>query len=514
MNITYGIQNSTSESVKNVILRKFFQMVFMSDDRKSLHIYSASVLGASNDDVAEDNKSLISDLEQVKQFRMRFEFSVAAIDNNEIVEIRHEDITSGEHGFLNEIECIRKVWGDKCKTIVDDQKSVVNCLQILTDGSVDKEKASSLVQHPLLWIEENKSGVDSSWYKSLSIQGVFDEAANLTDSVSKKEVAERSAYTISVPRISQELPRGLELVNWVRTIIQFKYPVDSTDINYVIKKTAGGDVPYTIYSPDFTWYFAPPVKSFIESKNCLVEIKRGANGQPDICNCPLQKQKRTFYSNDKYQNSINPVPNKLTVNFHFWDKEENINARQKYRLSSRDILPTPQTFADISEISIFLDMSDEHNRGNRQFILGLFISFALSFGIDSGRLEEIQHLFSPLTMVFPADVWWILFLVGYSWTLLNHPAMFAKKERAKSLFRKFILWGAMVWFAVAFGVCRSPIYEYVSEKFFSNTVINVINNVMGISLLVFIILSCIYIRIVKVNRHDKFFVGLFGKDIL
>lgn len=47
MTVTFSIRNVTDDLVKTVMLRKFFQMVFVGNDRKSLHIYTATVLGGA-----------------------------------------------------------------------------------------------------------------------------------------------------------------------------------------------------------------------------------------------------------------------------------------------------------------------------------------------------------------------------------------------------------------------------------------------------------------------------------
>ena len=85
------------------MLRKFFQMVFVGNDKKSLHIYTATIVGASNESITETKTNFISDLEQFKAFSMQFEFAVGSNDSNEIMSIHNENLTDSEHGFLKEI---------------------------------------------------------------------------------------------------------------------------------------------------------------------------------------------------------------------------------------------------------------------------------------------------------------------------------------------------------------------------------------------------------------------------
>lgn len=522
MTITYNIRNVTSSSVCYVMLRKFFQMVFVGDDRKSLHIYTATVLGASKGQpdkgspgekpMEVQETSFVSELGDCSQFRMRFEFAVDNNDNNEVESISHENLTDGEHGFLDEISCIRKVWGKNCRIIKDDEADIVETLKmILEDEHVQSSpETAALSRHSLLLTEQTKPGIEKKLLTSISVSGAFEEIPSFSEPEIPSEIALRGAYAVSVPH-ELKLPNGIELVNWIRTTIQFKYPLDTTDLNYIIKKDPESNG--VIWAPDFTWYFSPAIKSFIDSRNCMVEIKRGIRGGAETCTCPLQSQKRVFYSSDKYQNSINTVPNRLTVNFHHWDVTEQINSRQKYRLATKDVLPTPSTFAEVSEINLFLDMSDEHSRGNRQFIVGVFISFALAFGIDSGRLTAVETWFTPLNYFLPADVWWIIFLTLFSLTLMNRPAKLTKHARGKVRFRKILMILSLVWICIIFGVSRSPLLSHVWTVI-PETVHTAVNWFMGIALAGLLVCFIIYLHMSKVNKNDRLLIDLFGEDIL
>lgn len=513
------MRNVTSDLVKTVMIRKFFQMVFIGNDKKSLHIYTATILGASSKSISDDNDGdeFISDLADSEQFRMRFEFAVGSNDNNEVLSIEHKDLTSTEHGLLNEIDCVQKVWGEKCKILLDCQSELKSKIEKITGKTDDGENEQSkfrnitadLAKRKILWVEQKKNGIEEKLLRSLSIPGDCQTVDDAQEPNVRDGVALRKAYAISVPQ-DIELTKGMELVNWVQTTIEFKYAFDDTNLNYLIKKEIKDEDKTVYLAPDFTWYFSPIVKSFIENRNCMVEIKRGTRGGTETCSCPIQKTKRVFYSSDKYQNSIDAVPNKLTVNFHHWDEDEKINSRQKYRLSARDVLPTPRTFSEVSEISIFLDTSDEHNRGNRQFVLGVFISFALAFGIDSTRLAEVEKYFCPLTLLLSADVWWITFLTLFSLTLMNKPAKLSEEARKLMKWRKQLLKVSMGWVLFVFAVFRSPLFLVIV----SECIQKIIGTVAGLFLAILIACHFCYLRKSKVNAKDSLWVDLFGEDIL
>ena len=516
MTITFSIRNVTSDLVNKVMLRKFFQMVFMGNDRKSLHIYTATIIGASNEGTDGEDGHFISNLDTLTPFSMHFEFAVGSNDSNEVLEIYHEDLTDSEHGFLKEIDCIRKVWGKKCKIISGNQAEILDKLKIISGeenksfSPDEKSITAELTKYKLLWTEQKKSNVATHMLQSLSIAGKFQSIENNYELDSRDGVFMRKAYAVSVPK-EIEILKGIELVNWVRTTINFKYDFDDTNLNYIIKNDCNkeNNKEEHIIAPDFTWYFSPVVKSFIDNRNCMVEIKRGNVIGENECTCPLQNHKRKFYANDKFQNSIDAVPNKLTVNFHHWGEEEKINSRQKYRLAAKDILPNPKSFDDVSEISIFLDTADEHNRGNRQFILGVFISFALAFGIDSARLQEIAFSFGFWNHVIPVDICWIVFLTLFSLSLMNKPAKLSEKSRSVMKFRKIIMSCSLVWVIIVYGIFRSPLLEgfilYTKDT---------LGMITGIVFTLICIAHFIYLRMCKVDSKDSLWVDLFGEDIL
>lgn len=521
MTITFSMRNVTSELVHTIMLRKFFQMVFVGDDHRSLHIYTATILGASGQDYSADSdknpEKFISNLGEYPQFRMRFEFAVGSSDNNDIYDIINEDLTDGDpYSFLNEPECISNVWGkDKCSIIINNQKELLEkCRQILNTAAepdnILLEKTAILSRQKVLWTEQEKNGLSRDFFQSLSIAGQFEDITEPQAKNKRDEIAMRKAYAISSPD-SPRLPQGIELVNWVRTTIRFKYPLDDTDLNYNIKKELGGEENSFYFAPDFTWYFSPRPKGFIDSRNCLVELKRTLGSVYETCQCPIQKNRRIFFRSDKFQNSISPVPNKLTVNFRYWIEEENILLRQKYRLIARDIFPRPDDFNDTSEINIFLDTSDEHNRGNRQFLAGVFLSTALAFGIDSTRISEVNYCFFPLNLIIPTDALWIIFLVLFSATLINIPMKLSERSRKLARWRKRLLIASGMWVFMIFGILRTEWMELLIERYSFSLETGIISCFL---LSILSLGHILYFTNKNVNAGKNILADLFGEDIL
>lgn len=521
MTITYKIQNVTPDLVHTVMLRKFFQMVFMGNDRHSLHIYTALVIGASNaqtDDTENGSTNFISNLNEIPNFRMKFQFQISNSDNNEIEAVSHEDITTLEHGFLNEINCIRKVWGEHCEIIFDDQQKLREKLEKLQNDAsatmqIDANVSAEITKSKLLWTSQAKNGINKPELTSLSIHGEYSESPEESESNSRDDIAKCSAYSIGVPK-GITLPVGIELVNWVRTTIKYKDEIDDNNLNYVIKHTSQQSDKTVIWAPDFTWYFSPVVKSYIDNHNSIVEVKWRQGNEINTCSCPLQKRK-DFVSNDKFQNSIDTVPNKMTVDFYYWTQER-IRLRQKYRLAAREILPDEGTFNHLSEINIFLDTADEHSRGNRQFITSILVSFALAFGIDSTRLKSIAPFFDPC---IPADILWVALLTIFSLTLINTPVSQRDFDQGNNIsnclsrhsreLRKWALGIGVVWVATMFVLLRIDLITDLLTNF-----THCVNCIMQVLYLIAFLINLLYLSVWKKQTGGRLWANLLGKDIL
>ncbi len=502
MTITYSIENVTDELVKNVLLRKFFQMVFVGDDRKSLHIYTATVLGAL-DQISfppSAQESLVSDLGKYSALRLKFEFAIGSNDTNEVVSIINEDITDCKKGFLDEVDCVQKVWGAQCKIIKDSQHELISKLTELVGESDEDESrlthTAELANRRMLWMEQDKR--PQHFYRALAIPGVCDGDVEITKASMRDGIEKRKAYTISVPQ-DVVLPKGIELVNWVKTSIVFKYRLDENSINYVIKKS-DDDVRWL--APDFTWYFSPVIKSVIDNRKCMIELKRKTSAeQSSEGRCPFNPT----YLSDKFQNSIDNVPNKLTVNFSHWI-DEKINLRQKYRLAAREVLPSIDSFDNVSEINIFLDIHDEHNRGNRQFLYGIFISLILAYGIDSTRLLEIEPSFWFLTKFIPSDILWMIFSVFCALTFIFMPARLDKHSRSKQKFRIILLISTLIWSFAVFCLFRIPVLCNIIPDF--------AYHVVAIAYLCILALQIVYLFIIRTSSFRTIFHDLFGSGVL
>lgn len=513
------MRNVTPRSAKTVMLRKFFQMVFVGTDRRSLHIYTATIIGASINGYGanerQKEKNFCSKFSEVPNFRMLFDIAIAGNETNAVEYIQHEDITdTPQKGMLSQLPYLRKVWGDSCKVIYNDQSALAQYFP-----KTPKKILAKYSKQKVLYVHEDKPFY--GWLLDCkAIPGKLETGIDITDAeVIKEDYTKRDMYAIDVPQ--EDMPLGMELVNWIRTTIQFKTDIDDKDFNYCIQNPISRRQPkiesadkktnlkYEFLCPDFTWYFSPPIKTYIDTHNATVEIKRKqANSECTDCPCPKRGEVHAKNANDKYHDGIGPVPNKMTVEFDYWC-EEKIKSRQKYRFAAKDISLGAEDFDSVSEIMICLDMTDDHSRGNRQYMMGLFISFALGFGIDGTRLARVKQYF-PNFFGFQADFLWVVFLLVFSLTMLSRPPKVNDRMDVwASRIRKVCLVVSCLWFVAVFACAGNEfitanIKEYytlgvcASQKFY----------------LAIIVVEILYLCYLKFRHKDRILKGIFGEDIL
>lgn len=543
------MRNVTSESVKTVMLRKFFQMTFVGNNRRSLDIYTAVVLGGSGEPKSSGADQFISRLGDKTEFCMRFDFVVNGNDDNEVLSIVSEDVTDvGENvssrdsrSFLSQVDCIKKVWGQQCEVLYNDQQALRKIYEdsdklgnCLADVEKNLFELARLSQKRMLWIEDRKK--PKPRMKALAIPGVFSAedyyrpSKNPEGSRKKHhpdEGSEKAFYRIFVPQDIKLCP-GIELVSWVKTTIRFKYRLTDQNLIFNLKKDENEGTTY--FAPDFTWYFSPPVKSFINYESSSVEATWTSRNESesicekqDKCTCPIKLEVSQQLPSTRYDNAINPVANKTTVNFRRWTDDEMIGYRQKYRIASKNIFFSPDKFNELDELNIIIDTTDEHNRGNRQYVLGILISFALAFGIDGSRLASAAQFF-PLQQVLNRDTQWMLFIILFSLNMLIRPPK-SVYERRYINWRKWNTRVSVCWIIVMFCLNQSQVLKNCVHTRCAVPFMNWVNSWLCFDVNYWWIPQIIFIGILLSNGlyiyknvgkyHDPILSGWFsGEDIL
>ncbi len=545
MTITFNLCNVACNLVDTVMFRKFFQMVFVGKDRKSLNIYTATVLGGSSNVLpASDSSPLpkekfISSLDYLSSFCVKFDIVVTGNDDNDVLSIVNEDITGPENrGFLSQEECIQRVWGKQCQVLWNNttEKDLEAKYKDLIGKTlcIKKDLFAKMAQNTVLLIQDDTKE-STMEMNSFAIPGGFSCENYIREQKTKKserhsrvlaEGSEKATYQVVVPK-GKEICKGIELLNWVKTTIRFEFRLSEQNLNFCIQKDIKDQTKYL--APDFTWYFSPPVKAFINHESSSVEVKwQHKNSSDDkcplheACKCPIKPTAEIPFTTKRYDNSINPVANKTTVNFQRWIEDEMIGFRQKYRIAARNIFPRPENFDDVSELNIYIDATDDHSRGNRQYILGILLSVALVFGINNEIVDGAKQFF-PLNALFSADTWWLFMIISLALNLLIYPVRNIRNRVYKN-WRATNIVASCIWSFSVFCVARSKLLSAAVISFIIEPVNKWVQSFATVpfdfyvisrgAFIILLISNVAYILYNIFVYRDPILSGFLGDDIL
>lgn len=316
-------------------------MLFIDTGGKKIHAYIASVFGGLQDtsNKSAETKQRIENLLPVQHdpkdecyLMFRFLFNEGLIDS-----VSFEDKTDS---FCDQPEWVAKVWGENSRC--EDKSAVKEHLQDLYgsryNGSVPAKVDSGT---PIYFFSED----NRPFHSFLAEKGRYEESGECQ-------------YRLLVPE-DREKVVGIEAINWIKADINLKSDIRNHPISFAIKFEG------EFYTPDFTWYLAPPA-GYIVDRESSVKV----NG----------------IGTDK--NAISAVSDETDVLFKEW-KDERIIERKKSRvllntISGCDVL----NLSKHEKLTVHLHIANPQGTSNRQFILGLLVAFLLSFCSDKTRIND------------------------------------------------------------------------------------------------------------------------------
>lgn len=340
--IKLRISNPLSNMIyKSVLLRKFFCMVFIDTSGQKLDVFIATVFGGIKKDIQNTDEvySLVQ-YDSKKPCSLQFEF-LSCGDEKLIKNVAFNDKTQS---FWEQPSCIEKIWG-KC-TAYNDQKKVDELIKkmypsLYSDGRdaiVDVEKT---IYH--------FSQGDKLSHSCIVAQGKYEEIANIGE----------HKYSLSFPNGTD----GLEAMNWIHAEISLTSNILNKTVLFSIELEKD-----KIYTPDFTWYFAPPAGNIVSGES---KLKIGITDEHIEENC------------------IQTVSDETTVVFNEWrDPPLAIEERKKSRVLFKSA--PVKDFMNLSKDEFFavsLNITNPHILTNRQFFIGLLIAFLLAFCSDKTRIN-------------------------------------------------------------------------------------------------------------------------------
>lgn len=332
IDINLTISNMNNHEFNTILFRKFFNMVFIDPKGKILHIYTATIFTG-----AEQSNSQIEcpvPKASTKKCRLNFLYEVSGSESICFDNITDSLVAQNEH--------LSKVWYH-----CEELKSQTDISQKLDHLYSEKSTVPSMDQgkHFLFIHGPATAGTAAGSHCCVASEGEFEHTS------------EENNYSLYCGEYF-----GVEAINWVKTTINMSDSVLNKNISF--KVSFEGEDKF--YTPDFTWYFAPPA-NYVVDGNCTEVIVGGSSEK----------------------NGIASVAEKTTVDFKEWVNEEKINERNKSRIIClKELIKGDLTYLSNKTIQVDLTFVNPKKHANRQFFMGLIVAFALSYCSDKTRLND------------------------------------------------------------------------------------------------------------------------------
>lgn len=337
--IALKISSDNNSCYCDILLRKFFNMAFVSQDGRHLDIYTATVFGGFTsepnspyDEPVKYNDSTACSL--------RFEYSISSSDEVKELECKicSEDKTQE---FCKQSKWIGKVWEQFDP--ISNQRDLQNSLLSYYPNMQKSISILDVASHSCFKINSQRENK----YKAVVTKGGFYSTDN--------------GYAIKNDVSLAKYMDGIELINWVKTTIQLDQSLLDKRVAFFIELNDGNN--HHFYTPDFTWYFAPPPGYIINEDTALVSLG------------DWKKDER---------NLVQSVADDTTVLFDEWVHQQ-IQERKKARVNLTSFSDKLSTYVTIQ---VIVEMYNPRKGENRQFLSGLFVAYLLSYCSDKTRMND------------------------------------------------------------------------------------------------------------------------------
>ena len=341
--IKLTISNPNNVVYKCIVLRKFFYMIFIDANGRKLYMYIATVFGGTTKDV--DPEAAYCNIVNDPGIACSLNFELSS--NSGI--IARTSVTDITKSFFEQSEYIEKIWG-KCE-VLKDQAAVNSILQSCYPQLYPKDTVATfdVTKNKVFFITEG----DKQSHKCIVTKGQYNLLKRTNDSLK---------YQLQCPKPDAgRRIDGLEAMNWIKIEADLSSNILNKPIQFLIDFGNG-----KLYTPDFTWYFAPP-SGHVISTDSYVKI-----------------------GNKEEKNAFQGVSDETTVYFSEWtNPPESIQERKKTRILFKSA--GVEDVAKLSEketIAVSLHLDNPKGPTNRQFVYGLIVAFLLAFCSDKTRIND------------------------------------------------------------------------------------------------------------------------------
>lgn len=346
MSVKIGLTiiNQNDADYPAVILRKFFNMIFVNADGKTLDIYTAIVFtGTKETSLITGTNSLPIPFCMGKSknpCKIKFSYTVKKDGKNLDYpgNVKGLEFMNMTDRLFCQKKCVENVWGN-C-TAIGTQKEVESKLKSLYPTLASPTGLPDVSKPPVWYIDEKEKGSTHVFLASGS-----------------KFSCTENSYTLSGGECS-----GVEATSWVKTTLTLPKgvsPILDKQICFTVEFKG------TFFTPDFTWYFAPPTNYVVDKD--LSEV---------VCDKRHEKNLFSDLSGD------------TTITFEEWTRDQDISSRKMTRVQFQLLITAEQTGLSDKLFEIKTAFCNPSEHANMQFILGLVVAFLMSFCSDKTRLND------------------------------------------------------------------------------------------------------------------------------
>ncbi len=401
IHIRLKISNVNDVEYEKIVLRKFFNMVFFSEDGKKLIIYTATVFGGMHEGREVKDRKFVPTYRAGSECILNFQYAI----EGEQFSVKFEDLTKS---FCEQTEYVGKVWGtcEKINNQTDLQKKLKLLYPDIKAPNISMTAGSSY------YVKEQ--GKTES-HEFVATHGKF----NIDDKENK------NSYTLMSYADGHN---GLEYMNWIKSEISLSKSIFNKCFKFEIVLSHSEKGVY--YTPDFTWYFAPPNGYRVDKESAEVDIG-------DL---------------KGFRNYVQSAADGTTVYFREWEITELIEERKKVRVDLKEYTtaPEPRMLSDKESITAKITVNNPDQGANKQFFVGLLVAFLLAFCADKTRMNDFyaclhqncdcvqaeginachcQNFCNLFSLFFPV----VVLLAYVSWVFKLKPCVPVKKHKANYL---------------------------------------------------------------------------------
>lgn len=418
MEIRCELVNVNSDNYSILTIHKLKKVIFINRKRDRVDIYTEIILGGSNiNDYTESSKLRYEDT--ISNIDAKFSFKVNHEIRGSEIELKDIKVTDLTDSYYNQTDKSRMA--SSCEyEILDRQPKLKKMLKsILPEGES---------------IDVNKTNTNENKYLGIK-QGNSDRGSAVCVKGHVKETREKQCMGYEVCAFDG-LHKGVEIINWIKTSIYLSKPLESTErlSLEIVFPTA----QMKLWIPYCSVYICPPENYELSDDSKVSCIADNVDEESD------------------QSNNINSVVQKREMYYEEWIDAQMIMDLKVYRLNREKLFGTGTVLENCKKISMDMSIRCLTDKGSIQFLLGLIFSGFLTFGVDSGRIKEIEAWF--ITIV-PVDIQWVvscllLFTVTIKYWLIKRNSCSKRFFvcNAVCMWAIFILWG--VWFIAAFVLSR------------------------------------------------------------